>query len=128
MIILDLPWPPSVNSYWRHPTRGPLAGRHLISERGRAYRRAVMAEVARRTLLQKPAGRLSVHVDAFPPDNRRRDLDNIGKALLDALVHAGVIADDGDIDHYSVTRKTKALDGLVRVFVSSDDHDQCTPA
>jgi len=37
-------------------------------------------------------------------------------------VHAGVIRDDGDIDHYSVTRKAKASNGLVRVFVS--EHNQ----
>jgi len=116
MLILDLPWPPSVNSYWRHPTRGALAGRHLISQEGRNYRRAVVAEIAR-LRLQQPTGRLAVHVDAFPPDNRRRDLDNICKALFDALTHAGVINDDGDIDHYSVTRRENISGGRVRVRV-----------
>jgi len=101
MIVLDLPWPPSVNTYWRHPTRGPLAGRHLISQQGRAYRDAVAADVRRRSL-EPITGRLAVTVDAHPPDARKRDLDNIGKALLDALAYAGVIRDDGDIDHYSV--------------------------
>jgi len=117
MLILDLPFPPSVNHYYRSPTRGALAGRHLISQAGRTYRAQVKADVQRVTLTPV-TGRLAVHVDAFPPDNRRRDLDNIGKALLDALVHAGVITDDGDIDQYSVTRKSKAPNGRVRVFVS----------
>lgn len=36
--IFNLSWPPSVNKYWRHPTKGKLAGRHLISEEGRRYR------------------------------------------------------------------------------------------
>jgi len=120
MIILTLPWPPSVNHYWRHPTCGALAGRHLISREGRNYRRAVVAEIAR-LRLQQPTGRLSVHVDAYPPDNRRRDLDNIGKALLDALTHAGVITDDGDIDDYHVIRRAKAPQGRVRVFVSQHE-------
>ena len=31
VITLRLPWPPTVNTYW-HPNKGPLAGRHLISE------------------------------------------------------------------------------------------------
>jgi len=121
MLILDLPWPPSVNHYWRHVTSGKLAGRTLISQQGRDYRRAVTEDIHRRTLLQKPVGRLSVHVEAFPPDARHRDLDNIGKALLDALAHAGVIADDGDIDDYRVTRKTKTPGGLVRVFVGQHE-------
>ena len=42
-----LPYPPSVNTYWRHPSRGPLAGRHLISQEGRAYREAIRAHVRR---------------------------------------------------------------------------------
>ncbi len=103
MIVLELPWPPSVNGYWRSPNKGPLAGRTLISERGRAYRAAVAREIERHRP-QAQAGRLAVHVDAFPPDRRKRDLDNIGKGLLDALAHAGVIRDDGDIDRCSVER------------------------
>lgn len=36
------------------------------------------------------------HVSAkfFVPDRRKRDLDNLFKALLDALTHAGVWKDD----------------------------------
>lgn len=34
---LVLPFPPSVNTYWRAPNKGPLAGRHLISAVGRKY-------------------------------------------------------------------------------------------
>jgi len=118
MITLNLPWPPSVNTYWRSPNTGKFAGRTLISERGRSYRRAVAEAVVAAGQPKAAPVRLSVTVDAFPPDARRRDLDNIGKALLDALAYAGVIRDDGDIDHYSVTRKGKAPNGLVRVFVS----------
>ena len=32
-------------------------------------------------------GKLVVDVEVFPPDNRRRDIDNVQKALLDALEH-----------------------------------------
>jgi crossover junction endodeoxyribonuclease RusA len=31
---LTLPFPPSVNTYWRAPNKGPLKGRHMISEAG----------------------------------------------------------------------------------------------
>jgi len=120
MLILNLPWPPSVNHYWRSITRGKLAGRVLISQQGRKYRAQVLRDVMP-LRLSPPTGRLAVHVDAFPPDNRRRDLDNIGKALLDALTHAGVITDDGDIDDYRVIRRAKAPQGRVRVFVSQHE-------
>ena len=117
MNVLELPFPPSVNTYWRHPTNGRLAGRHLISEKGREYRQAVIAE-AGRYQLPKMQGKLSVHIDAFPPDNRRRDLDNMMKGLLDGLVHAQVIEDDSQIDKLSIERGVVCKGGRVRVYVS----------
>lgn len=117
MNVLELPFPPSVNTYWRHPTTGRLAGRHLISEKGREYRQAVIAE-AGRYQLPKMQGKLSVHIDAFPPDNRRRDLDNMMKGLLDGLVHAQVIEDDSQIDKLSIERGVVCKGGRVRVYVS----------
>lgn len=117
MNVLELPFPPSVNTYWRHPTTGRLAGRHLISEKGREYRQAVIAE-AGRYQLAKMQGKLSVHIDAFPPDNRRRDLDNMMKGLLDGLVHAQVIEDDSQIDKLSIERGVVCKGGRVRVYVS----------
>lgn len=117
MIIIDLPYPPSVNMYYRTPRSGKLAGRTMISEKGRMYRADVMETIMRYKLGRVP-GRLEVHIDAFPPDRRRRDLDNICKGLLDGLAHAGIIADDGDIDILKIHRKEHVKGGLVRVFVS----------
>ena len=42
-------------------------------------------------------GRLRVEIEAFRPDKRRRDLDNLLKATLDGLAHAGVYEDDSQI-------------------------------
>ncbi len=41
----------------------------------------------------------------YPPDRRARDLDNLGKALLDALTKAGVYGDDSQIDHLTFARR-----------------------
>ena len=114
MIELTLPWPPSVNSYWRHPTTGRLAGRHLISEKGRAYRADVCRIVG---LTQKITGRVSVMIYASPPDKRRRDLDNLFKSLLDSLTHAGVWDDDAQIDRLCIER-IDAFDGVVVVQIT----------
>lgn len=119
MIELDLPWPPSVNTYWRHPSRGPLAGRHLISEKGRIYRQQVLACVLQtKTATELVGNSLAVHIIAHPPDRRRRDLDNLNKAILDSLVFSKVIVDDGLIDRLVIERGTVSAPGRVIVAVS----------
>lgn len=114
-MILNLPFPPSVNQYYRSPNKGPLAGRTLISEKGRAYRDAVRILAS----AGKPiAGRVAVVIEAFMPDNRRRDLDNLTKALLDSLTHAGVWLDDSQIDDLRIIRRGVLKGGLVRVCIA----------
>ncbi|OZI56754.1 RusA family crossover junction endodeoxyribonuclease [Bordetella genomosp. 4] len=117
MTVIELPFPPSVNSYWRSPNSGKLAGRTLISEKGRVYRADVL-EVAARYRVPMIRGRVAVTIDAFMPDRRRRDLDNMLKALLDGLVHARVIEDDSLIDKLSIERCGMAPKGFVRVFIN----------
>lgn len=113
MITMALPFPPPVNRYWQDPTSGTLAGRHLISAEGRAYRDIVANEVlVQRT--GKQNGRLAMDVDVFPPDARRRDLDNLLKSLLDALQHAGVVEDDNQFDALTIRRQHRVKGGLVR--------------
>lgn len=101
MLTLSLPYPPSVNHYWRH-----FRGRTVISREGRTFRTNVCALLAGGNGPRKPpsGGRIALAMDAFPPDRRRRDLDNIQKAVLDALQHAGVYEDDNQID-LLVTRR-----------------------
>ena len=95
-----LPWPPSVNHYWRRV--GP---RTLISREGRTFRRNVCALLGGGGPRKPPAdGRVALAMDAFPPDRRRRDLDNLLKSVLDALEHAGVYADDSQVDLLLVRR------------------------
>lgn len=119
MIELELPWPPSVNTYWRHPSRGPLAGRHLISEKGRIYRQQVLACVLQtKTATELVGNSLAVHIIAHPPDRRRRDLDNLNKAILDSLVFSKVIVDDGLIDRLVIERGAVSAPGRVVVAVS----------
>lgn len=100
-VVLQLPYPPSTNHMWRTPRSGPLAGRTLLSEEGRAYRHAVRACVGPRKTLH---GRLRVSIEVQMPDKRRRDLDNLPKAILDSLTHAGVWLDDSQIDDLRVWR------------------------
>ena len=117
-IDLVLPYPPSVNGYWRH-TMIQGKPRVLISAEGRKYRTQVHHAILMHTPSQRkaPSGRLAVNITAHAPDRRARDLDNINKGLLDALVHAGVMADDSLIDRLTVERGSIVKGGCVRVRI-----------
>ena len=117
---IALPYPPSINHYWRN-----VQGRTLISKRGREYR-----EQVRRLVLAfggtASFGRLPlyVHMLAVMPDRRKRDLDNLTKAVLDALTHAGVWEDDSQINDLRITRSKQVEKGgslIVMITVQQDE-------
>jgi len=105
MIVLRLPWPPSMNHYWRR-----VGNRTLISREGREYRERVIS-LCRQRAYATMTGRLAVMLMASPPDRRRRDLDNLQKPLLDALEHAGVYANDSQIDLLITDRGEEVVAG-----------------
>ena len=105
MIELELPYPPSVNHYYRRVGR-----KTLISLEGRLYREKVcriLAELGIRPL----TGDLEVWIVLNPPDKRRRDCDNILKSTLDSLQHGGAYYDDGQIKSLHVKMKKPIPDG-----------------
>lgn len=110
-----LPYPPSVNHYWRM-VRTRHGCRMLISREGRAYRTAVGSILASADV-HRLTGRLALRIDVHPPDRRRRDLDNAMKALLDALEHGGAYEDDSQIDHLDIRRGAVIPDGKVAVRI-----------
>lgn len=117
MIQIDLPWPPSVNHYWRTPRSGPLAGRTMISEKGREYRAAVAEQVLLQRAAHRLTERLAVEIQVIEPDRRARDIDNLLKATLDSLTHAGVWMDDQQIDDLRIWRRPGAVGGMVKVQI-----------
>ncbi len=94
----ELPWPPSVNHYYRHV--GP---RVLISRDGRDYREKVVAKLTA-LKLKTFGGAVELHAEFYPPDKRRRDLDNLLKCALDTLQHAGLFKDDSQIARINAVR------------------------
>jgi crossover junction endodeoxyribonuclease RusA len=117
-VTLDLPWPPSVNAYWRS-----VAGRTIVSAPGRAYRtdayNAIHNRPGARARVPRVDGRVRVTITAHPPDHRRRDLDNLLKATLDALVYANVLEDDGTIDDLRITRAAPAKLGRIILTIEA---------
>lgn len=61
-------------------------------------------------------GNVGLRGEFYPPDARRRDLDNVLKCTLDSLVHAGLMEDDSQIKHIDVEmRDPIPPDGLVYI-------------
>lgn len=117
MIELVLPWPPSVNHYWRRIS----ARQTIISKAGRDFREEVRRIVAE-SGIAKQCGALAVKRILYCPDWRVRDEDNLQKALNDSLVHAGAIEGDEFICASSCEkRKSADKEGRVVVQISRLD-------
>ena len=110
-----------MNGYWRSISKGRLSGRVLISEAGRLYRKTVSNQIGAERQRLALASRLRVCVLAYPPDRRRRDLDNLLKPLLDTLQHAGVYLDDTQIDDLRIQRGDVLKGGQVVVSIEPMD-------
>ena len=73
-----------MNHYWRY-----YNSRVLVSRQGRQYRESVKSHCLKiKTPLPGP---IKAQLIVFPPDHRRRDLDNLNKAILDALQAGGYL-------------------------------------
>ncbi len=116
MEVYTLPYPPSVNHYYRRV--GP---RTLISREGRTYRRrvcSVLAASGTSTL----AGPVAVTVEVYPPDRRRRDLDNCLKSLLDALEKGGAYENDSQIVRLVAEKRDPVEGGRAVVRIAPAGH------
>lgn len=119
MIELIVPWPPTANHYYGQRPKG---GR-FIKPAGKAFRVEVKATAMESKACNYIAGPIHLEIDAFPPDNRKRDLDNINKALLDALEESGVFKDDSQIIKLTSTKHQPIKGGKVVVRVLEANKD-----
>lgn len=95
----------------------------LISREGRQYRETVVAKF--RGNPQPPfAGPIELYAEFYPPDGRRRDLDNLLKCTQDTLQHAGLYADDSQISRiHIIKRNPMPPEGLVYIRIQNY-HDE----
>ena len=112
MIELELPYPPSINHYYRR-----VNNKTLISREGRTYRSNVGAILATMGIPEME-GNLCVEIEAFPPDRRRRDADNLLKSCLDSLQHGGLYHDDFQIKDLRIVMKTPIKGGAIILRIS----------
>ena len=111
MLSLDLPWPPSANHY-----QGQKYGKRFLSEKTKAFRLHVSEMAAERNLAPLTC-ELELFIALFPPDKRKRDIDNYIKQTFDALQHAGVIEDDSQITKLTVIKRPPTKGGKCNVVI-----------
>ena len=108
-----MPWPPSINGYWR-----TFKNRQIISKRGRDYRANAIAHLIDIKLYnEKLSEPLRVELVLNPPTLRRYDIDNFNKALFDALSHGNFWIDDEQVIELKITKGAKTKNGNVMVTV-----------
>jgi crossover junction endodeoxyribonuclease RusA len=95
----------------------------LISEKGRAYRDLILWALYTHypsIIIGCTPIRFNISMDIlmYPPDNRRRDTDNILKCLWDSLQHAGLYEDDYQIKKHSVERMGMIKNGKVSILMN----------
>lgn len=115
MTSFVIPYPPSVNGYWRS-----YKGRQILSARARAYRKAGLATINQQGIPPSMTGDLHVTLVLYPPDQRCRDIDNPIKPVLDLLTHALVYDDDSQIKRLHVHMKPAGhrLAGTAQITVT----------
>ena len=118
MISITLPWPPSVNHYWFRNKNGSMR----VGEKGVLFRNSVAEIVAAAGIAGDMKSLVIVTIEAHTPDKRRRDIDNVAKAILDSLTHAGVWGDDDQVDDLRMywardAAGNKRIGGMVKVCI-----------
>lgn len=116
VVLLVLPWPPSINHYWKHRVIGRRAHVYLSKE-GVAFKSLVNAAVLQARPIKQFTGRIGVSIVLNPPTLRKFDIDNRVKATLDALTGAGIWVDDEQVDDLHIVRGDKIKGGQMTIKI-----------
>jgi crossover junction endodeoxyribonuclease RusA len=112
MLLLNLPFPPSVNTYYRN-----FNGRMVLSAKGREFKQLVAEYVIENRVPKLGDAKLKVTIIMRPRDKRKTDVDSRIKATLDALENAGVFDNDYQVEHLEVIRGEPIKDGKIVVTI-----------
>ena len=112
---LELPFPPSINGY-RIPLR---RGKTIIlgtSNNGHKYVKRVGESLIDQEF-HTYSDNVKVSLELYPPDKRKRDIDNYCKALFDSLVKHNVLEDDKLIKHLNIDMCSPCKYGKVLIWI-----------
>lgn len=117
-----LPFPPSVNGYWRTASvqiGRRRANRTLLSARARKYKTDVKKLMFTTDRPPEPiTGPVVVTVTLSPPTHQARDIDNYMKPLFDVMTENGIWEDDSQVDVMIVARDAVVSPGSAVITVT----------
>ena len=117
-IQVFLPFPPSVNNYYKQTRSG---GHKYLPKEVRDYRDRVDEAINQQVPGLEICYNIAVSCQLYMPDKRKRDLDNYMKGLLDAVTQAGLWTDDSLIDQLTIYRGEKIKGGNVILTITAAD-------
>lgn len=118
--VVVLPYPPSLNHLWRR-----VGNKTLLSAEGRKYHATASLLVRIKSQgIPRPPHRVTLL--ATPPDRRKRDLDNLIKAVLDP-VYRGLGMDDSVVEDLAIRWRRDGNGARIEVILEplagTDDDD-----
>lgn len=116
--LVVLPFPPSVNSYYGVSCNGRMPHK-FIKEKGKEYRQQVIDIIDEKNLKLRANLALKATITLTPPDHKIHDIDNVLKALFDALTHAEFWEDDSYVRELHIDYGPVKKPGSVLVHVEA---------
>jgi len=98
---IEIPYPPTANTYYRMSR-----GRMYLTAKGEKFKTDCVHLMMSKRFPRAMIGDVHVEIHVFPPDYRKRDIDNIIKPVLDAMQDYGVFeSTDEQISSLRVQRR-----------------------
>jgi len=120
-VIILLPFPPSVNNYWKNVSykkRGILIKGKALTPKARQFRIEGLITIRKQypvhEVINSPV-KMLIHL--HPPSLRKYDVDNFNKGILDVLTHANIWVDDDLVHDLRVMKCIKRKGGSVIVKI-----------
>jgi len=112
-MIIELPYPPVTGNHaWKHS-----GGKHYLTGAAKKY----YEDVAFLILQGNNKAHITEHVQVtcwlYPPDKRKRDLENAWKVISDGITKAGVWEDDSLVRKLLIEWRAPEKNGRVVVRI-----------
>ena len=119
---LLLPFPPSVNTYWKQIVLRTRTGKSFrstgLSKRAKAFRIEALYTIKQQypihQIIDYP---VKVTIYLYPPSLRKYDVDNFNKGILDVLTHANIWIDDELVHDLRILKRHKVKGGRAIVDI-----------